>query len=769
MATGDVVKFGGFYLSGGLQVRPTRPWRNDSPPTGASSNGNIPSFAAGQTIEIRDTPATDEHKIQWIEVIRNNKRYLYCDRVLLVFVSWADLNAQGLITGKEITIDGQKCLLRITTGGNKFRNMSNSFEGGFPTANEWDQIISNELGLSGLPVPTASDLDTTTSMVDLQSAHNQKWNWYGVNSLCQETYSENPEHCIIRGFYSARYSGYNYKYIRSNFIGWRPVLEVLESAPVISGTDTALGNKTAPFETTYSVTDPEGQSFSVVEKLNGTQIGSVNNVSSLQNRKIALTLAQWNTLAPNMQHAITIEATDEKGYKSIRTYTFVKANAAPTVSVVEPKGNLSNLAIIDSLSPVFVWSFQDTDVGDVQSAYQVIVHDTNNQLIHDSGKKTGTASYYTVPLGVLQWGVRYKWQVRVFDRYDIQSDYSFHEFFLPNRAPMATNLSPGSSDSENPAGTGVAPEFTWTFEDLDLEAQASYQLKIFKTKDDSLVYNSNRIYQNVQRHQVPANALESGTSYYAILDVWDPNGLTAQTSKAYFVTNSTPAAPILTLPVDNYRVPAKPVLQAIVGKDPEGDKQHFVIQMAEDDQFTKGVLEFASNVNRTGWKVGGVDIPTTGVSNSAEGQTVAYTLQVGLNKWATMFWRIAAIDATTSARGVWSNTRRIRIGNVLDYDTLAKPIYTGAIHARRILIALNYNLANDGANPADMKVYVTNNGGDSSPTWEDATHKFTTQDYYEFTNTSKTSENFAVAFRVVINANDSMGDIWIDGAGMTFD
>lgn len=504
--------------------------------------------------------------------------------------------------------------------------------------------------------------------------------------------------------------------------------------------------------------DPEGDALSFTATSSNTNIATTTITGStlyLTGKEVG---SAW----------ITVIANDGKLTNS-QSFELNITNTAPTVSVVEPTGNLSNLAIIDTLLPVFVWTFRDTDIGDVQSAYQVLIYDTNNQLVHDSGKKAGTASYYAVPANVLQWGVRYKWQVRVFDRYDAASDYSLQEFFLPNRPPMATDLSPGSSDAENPAGTGVAPEFTWTFSDLDLEAQASYQLKIFKAKDDSLVYNSNRIYQNVQRHQVPANALESGTSYYAILDVWDPNGLTAQTSKAYFVTNSTPAAPILTLPVDNYRVPAKPVLQAIVGKDPEGDKQHFVIQMAEDEQFTKGVLEFASNVNRTGWKVGGVDIPTTGVSNSAEGQSVDYTLQVGLNKWTSMFWRIAAIDATTNARGVWSNTRRIRIGNVLDYDTLAKPIYTGAIHARRILIALNYNLANDGANPADMKVYVTNNGGDSSPTWEDATHKFTTQDYYEFTNTSKTSENFAVAFRVVINANDSMGDIWIDGAGMTFD
>ncbi len=766
MATGSLRKLGTFYLGGVKQARPTRPWRTDITPTGAPSTGNVPSYSPSQSIEIRNSDVDDAYKIQWIEVNENNKQYLVADRNLLINVSWDDLNAQGLINGKEVWVDGQKCLLRILNCGGNYRITTDAFAGG-TLPNEWDRWIVNEGNISGLPVPTGSDLVPAMGEVARTGAHNQMWNWYYLHSWGRE--SVIATEASARGYNAARYFYTFGKHNRLTHLGWRPVLEITNSSPVISGDALNQGNKPVPFSVNYQVTDVNNDVVNVIEKINGITIRTLNNVTLGATQTITITNEQWGNIPYQVTSTITVIATDDKGLSSTREFTFIKANTAPTVSVVEPKGNLSNLAILSTLSPVFVWTFSDADVGDVQSAYQILIYDTNNQLVHDSSKKTGTASYYTVPENVLQWGVRYKWQVRVFDRYDVASEYSFQEFFLPNRAPMATDLSPGSNDVENPAGTGVSPEFTWTFTDLDLEAQASYQLKIYKTADNSLVYNSNRIYQNVQRHQIPAGALESGEAYYAILDVWDPNGLTAQTSKAYFQTNATPSAPILTLPVDNYRVSAKPTLQAIVGKDPEGDKQHFVIQIAKDALFTQDLLEFASNVNRTGWKVGGVDIPQTGVSNSAEGQTVAYTLQVNLNKWTTMFWRIAAIDATTNARGVWSNSRRIRVGNVLDYDTLAKPIYTGAVAARRILIALNYVMAQDGAIPADIKVFVTNNGGDASPTWEDATNKFISQDYYEFTNTNKTSPNFAIAFRVVINSNDSMGEIWIDGAGMTFD
>ena len=766
MATGDVVKLGGFYLNGTLQARPTRPWYGT--PTGASAAGNIPTFSAGQSIEIRDTPSADASKIQWVEVVQGAKKYLIADRVLLFSVSWDDLNAQGLISGKEITIDGQKYLVRVLKGGSTYRG-SDGYSGGSPTNNEWDQFIVNELGLAGLPVPTGTDLDTTQNATDLNGAHNQKWNWYYAYSWCQETYSANSAARAIRGYLSARLWGHSNAALRYAHIGWRPVLEVLDSAPVISGSDTALGNKTAPFTTTYNVSEPDGQTFSVVEKLNGTTIGSVSNVSTLSNREITLTLEQWNNLALNVQHSLTIEATDEKGNKSTRTFTFTKTNAAPNAVPVEPKGDLANLAVVDTLTPVLVWSFTDADAGDVQSAYQVQVYDTNDNLVHDSGKKTGTQSYYTIPDSVLAWGTRYKWQVRVFDRFDVSSEYSFNEFFLPNRPPTATNLRPGSNDVNTPAGAGATPEFTWTFDDLDLEAQASYRLRIFKTADDALVYNSNRIYRNVQLHQLPAGALENGQSYYAILEVWDPNGLTAETPKAYFQTNATPSTPTMTLPIDNYRTSERPTFQAIIGSDPEGDNQHFVIQIAENPEFTVGVIEFASNVNRAGWQVAGFDIPEEGTPNSSQGQIVKYTTQVDLSKWKTMFWRIAAIDASTNARGAWSSARRIRVGNKLDYNTLAKPIVTDDVAARRILIALNYELAQDGAIPADMQVLVTNNAGDVTPTWEDATTQFMNQDYFVFANDTKTSSHFAVALRVLINANDTMEDIFIDGAGMTFD
>lgn len=239
MANGDLIKLGTFYLAGTKKARPTKPWRSDMTPPGAPSVGDIPSFSAGQTIEIRDTDASDAYKIQWREVNDGDKKLLISDRVLLASVSWDDLNAQGLVSGKTITIDGQQYKLRLLTGGSNYRTGTDGYSGGTPTTNEWDRILVNKAGFSGLPIPAASDLDSIQNSTDFNSVHNQYWNWFYMYSWAQEVYAGNTSSRAVRGYDSARYWYYYASSYRFGLIGWRPVLEVLNSAPSVALTNPA--------------------------------------------------------------------------------------------------------------------------------------------------------------------------------------------------------------------------------------------------------------------------------------------------------------------------------------------------------------------------------------------------------------------------------------------------------------------------------------------------------------------------------------------------
>ena len=278
MANGDLIKLGTFYLGGTKKARPTKPWRSDTTPPGAPSVGDIPSFSGGQTIEIRDTDANDAYKIQWREVNDGSKKLLICDRGLLAYVSWDDLNAQGLVFGKNITIDGQQYKLRVLTGGSSYRG-GDGYSGGTPTNNEWDRIIVNEAGFGGLPTPASSDLDSTQNSTDFNSAHNQYWNWFYMYSWAQEVYTGNSAGRAVRGFSSARFWSYYTSSSRYDNIGWRPVLEVLNTAPSVTLTSPA-NNQTLTEGSAYTlagtVSDADaGQALSVKYSIGGGPTQSI--------------------------------------------------------------------------------------------------------------------------------------------------------------------------------------------------------------------------------------------------------------------------------------------------------------------------------------------------------------------------------------------------------------------------------------------------------------------------------------------------------------
>ncbi|WP_052811921.1 hypothetical protein, partial [Aneurinibacillus migulanus] len=444
MANGDLIKFGTLYLGGVKQARPTRPWTgvtNVPIPPGASDYGDIPSYnnTSKPVIEIRDTDTNDAYKIQWREVTVDGKKLLICDRVILINITWNDLNTYGLIFGKTFTIDGRQCKLRVLTGGETYRSNGDPFSGGTPTSNEWDRIITNESNFSGLPKPSTSDLDTNKDENDMNSVHNKFWNWYYIYSFCQEAFDKDNNKRPVRGYHSARYLDWSSPSGYGVSTGWRPVLEILNSIPtltlstqnnitlsegnilpitgsasdtdngdvvtvkykinsgtirnitsgvvngtplsfaknltfsgkrlrdgstevtvdlaenvdhtltvwaeddkggksaevtrkfrvihnrppVISGTNEDLGTIQAIPSKTYTVTEPEGDAFTVTEKIDGKVIRSFAGVAGQENT-ITIPHDMWIRLQPGVQHTLAVEATDSKGMTSSRTYTFVR-------------------------------------------------------------------------------------------------------------------------------------------------------------------------------------------------------------------------------------------------------------------------------------------------------------------------------------------------------------------------------------------------------------------------------------------------------------
>ena len=219
------VKLGGFYNNGAALARPTKPWRNDSEPYSGAGLGNIPSMSGGiSNYSFGNTPSDDAKKLQWVKIKDGDKTLLICDRVILVNVTWNDLNSAGWIFGKEVNIDGAKYKLRSLTGGTGPRSTNDWYSGGTPANNEWDRFVTREEVITGLPAPVSSDLDSSLNSTDLSSAHNQLWNWMGVYTWCQETYSSNTSLRAVRGYNSARNWNNNNATNSNPNVGFRPAL-----------------------------------------------------------------------------------------------------------------------------------------------------------------------------------------------------------------------------------------------------------------------------------------------------------------------------------------------------------------------------------------------------------------------------------------------------------------------------------------------------------------------------------------------------------------
>ena len=274
-----------------------------------------------------DTPSADANKLQWVKIKDGDKTLLICDRVILVSVSWDDLNGQGYVTGKTITIDGTKYKCRLLTGGSNRRN-NDWYAGGTPTNNEWDRFITREEVITGLPAPVSSDLDTNLNTTDHNSTHNQLWHWVGVYSWCQETWAENASYRAFRGFDSARRWNYDSSGNRYVYVGFRPVLEVLNTDPLISDSDRNLGDKNQDFTIEYTVNDSDsGDVLTATESIDGR---TTKSFAPTRNFKNTITVnVRELSLGP---HTVKVVVTDGQGGTATRTWTFNRVNSAPTIS-----------------------------------------------------------------------------------------------------------------------------------------------------------------------------------------------------------------------------------------------------------------------------------------------------------------------------------------------------------------------------------------------------------------------------------------------------
>lgn len=111
---------------------------------------------------------------------------------------------------------------------------------------------------------------------------------------------------------------------------------VNNAAPVINCETSSLGEIAEPFSVTYSVSDEDGDTMTITEKIDGTVIRSYSAPSgSSGEQTFSPDAMQWLTTL-NGSHTATITAVDGKGGVTTHSISFTRAVYTMSVTLEEP-------------------------------------------------------------------------------------------------------------------------------------------------------------------------------------------------------------------------------------------------------------------------------------------------------------------------------------------------------------------------------------------------------------------------------------------------
>ena len=223
------------------------------------------------------------------------------DYAVTLKVNWNNLDTASLIFGKNYASGGVDYTLRAPSVGSGFTGSDDS-ERGTPQSNEWDAVLDKNSGYVK--------------------------NWNDIYSWGQDTSSYESWYRAVRGSNSARYWSNGYASTSHPLVGFRPVLEVLNTDPLISDSDRNLGDKNQDFTIEYTVNDSDsGDVLTATESIDGR---TTKSFAPTRNFKNTITVnVRELSLGP---HTVKVVVTDGQGGTATRTWTFNRVNSAPTIS-----------------------------------------------------------------------------------------------------------------------------------------------------------------------------------------------------------------------------------------------------------------------------------------------------------------------------------------------------------------------------------------------------------------------------------------------------
>ena len=202
-------------------------------------------------------------------------------------------------------------------------------------------------------------------------------------------------------------------------------------------------------------------------------------------------------------------------------------------------------------SLTFLWNFDDTNPGDTQSAYQLIVerNDTGATVL-DTGKtaSVGARSYvWSSPSSTLK-DIQLRWKLRVWDSDDTTGGYSSLRLFRLSDLPVATITSPATGGT---VSTG-APAITWTFAAGGGRTQSKYRVRLTSASGTVVHADSGLVAGGATSWTPSSQVLTTGITYTAELTLIDNLGLTGTDANTFTATYTAPAQPAFVVSTSLY-------------------------------------------------------------------------------------------------------------------------------------------------------------------------------------------------------------------------
>jgi hypothetical protein len=189
----------------------------------------------------------------------------------------------------------------------------------------------------------------------------------------------------------------------------------------------------------------------------------------------------------------------------------------------------------------FGWGFSDPYSNDVQTAYQIIVEQSTDNVNWTTSVDTGTVvssakvGSVTLPVGAKDKYLR--WKIRLRDGDNIFGAYTTNQYFVASDLPVPVISSPAD------AGTVTVgnPTIAWASGMGGTKVQVKYQVRILQ--GTTVIYDSGVLLGANTSLTIPTGYLRNTTVYSVRVDVWDTFNLNGSDTNLFTTAFTAPTAP----------------------------------------------------------------------------------------------------------------------------------------------------------------------------------------------------------------------------------